>query len=310
MSQVISRRTTYWSDVRRIHRLEYPFPVAYACHALWGACYAVTAPGQLLAVPVILALLAAVLPIDAQNPINAALDMAGDMAHVGKSSIGHAVRRLGPRHAVWWAGVEFTVAVLLAAAVSVWLDRPIVVAAVLAAVVLHLLYNVEPVRLKRRGWAAHVYFGLTFATLPILATFGAVRADFPAWLWPIAVGIGVLLAARTLWWALPDRDADASVGDRTVVVRQGVRPALLMACLITVAGIALTGWGVWWRCGPAWSVLVMACTSLFLVQKLRMWFTVTDSRLPNERRMRTHTLTLVVVADVVIVLVPVLAARW
>src|SRR5439155_24810650 len=77
-----------WRDIVRIHRLEFPFPVNYACQAVWGACFAVAAPSGLLAGPVLLTLLASLILLVAQNPLNAAGDLVADSAVPGKVSIG------------------------------------------------------------------------------------------------------------------------------------------------------------------------------------------------------------------------------
>ncbi|QUQ63510.1 UbiA prenyltransferase family protein [Kutzneria sp. CA-103260] len=296
--------TGFWPAVRRVHRLEYPFPLAYACHGLWGAAYAVATPAGLLNLPVLLAVVAAIIPIIAQNPLNAGQDIRSDSAHPGKHSIAVAARRLGVRRTLWWSGTEFAVAILLAALAG----SPLAVSAVTVCVLLHLAYNLEPIRLKRRGFANPLYFGLTFGFLPFLTSFAAARADLPGWAWLVGAGFGGLMAGRTLWWAVPDRDADAAGGDRTLVVWLGARRAWLTACLLTATGIAVLGWGVWLRLGPAWALVALAATGLFLVIKLRELGRVRDDRLPSERRMRLRTLTVVTLTDTLVTLVPLIAS--
>ncbi len=296
--------TGYWPAVRRVHRLEYPFPLAYACHGIWGAAYAVATPAGLLSLPVILAVVAAIIPIVAQNPLNAGQDIRSDSVHSGKHGIAVAARRLGVTRTMWWSGAEFAIAILLASFVG----NPLAVVAVAACVLGHLAYNLEPIRLKRRGFANPLYFGLTFGFLPCLTGFVAARPDLPGWGLVVCAGFGGLMAGRTLWWAVPDRDADAAGGDRTIVVWLGARRAWLTACLLTAAGIAVLGWGVWLRLGPAWALVVIAATGLFLVIKLRELRQVSDDRLPDERRMRLRTLTVVTLTDTLVALVPLIAS--
>jgi 4-hydroxybenzoate polyprenyltransferase len=305
----VTNAPRYWQAIRRVHRLEYPFPLAYACHGLWGAAYAVTTPARLLSPPVLIAVVAVIIPIIAQNVLNAAQDIRADSLNPGKNNIAVAAKRLGPAQATWWTCVEFGVAVLLAGVVTVWVGRPLVVLAVTACVVLHLLYNLEPVKLKRRGFANPIYFGLTFGFLPCLAGFAAARPDLPGWAWLIFTGFAGLMAGRTLWWAVPDLLADAAGGDRTIAVSLGAWRTWLTACLITTSGITTLGWGVWLRLGPPWALIVITATGLFLVNKLSKLAQVSNDRLPNERRMRTHTLTMVTLADALVTLVPLIASR-
>ncbi|WP_440103607.1 UbiA prenyltransferase family protein [Streptosporangium sp. H16] len=290
----------------RIHRLEYPFPAVYACHVLWGACFAMTSPGQLLAVPVLVTLLANLLGIISQNPLNAALDVRADTSTQGKGDIADATRLLGPRTAFRWAAAEMTLALGLSAAVSVWLARPAVVIGVALAIVLHLLYNLEPVRLKSRGYANPAYFGLTFALLPCVSTYSAIRPDIPVPVWLVFAGLAVLLFGRSLWWSIPDRTGDAVAGDRPPAVRHGARVALLVACAGTATALALIGWGLLWLYGPAWALLGVAACGAFLVDKLGLLRGISDENLPDETSMRRRSLSLVLAADLLLVVIPVI----
>ena len=299
---------SYWWAIRRVHRIEYPFPIVYACHGLWGAAYAVASPAQLFDPPVLIAVVAAIIPVISQNVLNAGQDIATDSHHPGKGSIAVAARRIGVTALTWWCCVELAIAVLLAGVVSVWVGRPLVVIATVVAVALHLMYNLEPVKLKRRGFFNPFYFLLTFGFLPCLISYVAAAPGLPGSLWLLCLGFGLMLAGRTLWWAVPDRNVDAAVGVRTPVVKLGVPRAWLAVCLMTAAGIAFLGWGVWLRLGPGWALVVVAATGLFLVNKVRKLARVSNDRLPSERRMRTHTLTVVAVADTLVWLVPLIAS--
>ena len=299
----------YWRAIRRVHRLEYPFLIVYPCHGLWGAAYAVASARHLLDAPVLIAVLATMIPPISQNVLNAGQDIRSDSLNPGKSGIAVAARRIGVTALTWWCCVEMGVAVLLAGLVSMWVGRPLVVIAMAVAVVLHLAYNLEPVRLKRRGFFNPFYFMMTFGFLPCLTSYVAAAAGLPGSLWLLCLGFGLLMAGRTLWWAVPDRDADVATGATTPVVRLGASRAWLAACLLTATGIAVLGWGVWLRLGPFWALVVVAATGLFLVDKVRNLARVSDDRLPSERRMRTHSLTVVAVTDTLVWLVPLIASR-
>lgn len=303
MSLTATRRAWGARDLYRVHRLEFPFPVAYVCHALWGACYAATEPGQLARTPVVLAVVANLIPLVAQNVLNAAMDIPADARTPGKSGIARAASRLGRSRLIGIASAEMALALLLAAWVAVHLGRPLVAAGVAVGILVEYLYNLDPVRLKKRGLANPVSLGAHFSALPFLSTANAVRPDLPGFLWPLTFGLWLLLIGRTLWWSLPDAPADRAAGLAPPAVRYGSSRALLLAGAATATALALIGWGLTWSLGPPAAVLGTTACGVFLISKLRM--TATAVRAMHERDMRRHTLTFVVGADALLVALPV-----
>lgn len=303
MSLTATRRAPWARDLYRVHRLEFPFPVAYVCHALWGACYAATEPGQLVRAPVVLAVVANLIPLVAQNVLNAAMDIPVDARTPGKSGIARAASRLGRTRLIALASAEMALALLLAVTVAVHLGRPLVAAGVALGIAVEHLYNLEPVRLKKRGLANPVSLGAHFSALPFLSTAAAVRPDLPGFLWPLVLGLWLLLIGRTLWWSLPDAAADRAAGLAPPAVRYGSSRALLLAAAATAAALTLIAWGLTWSLGPTAALLGTAGCGLFLISKLRM--TATALRALHERHMRRHTLTFVVGADALLAVLPV-----
>lgn len=290
-------------DLVRVHRLEYPFPIIYLCHALWGAAYAVNTPADLLRPVVLAAVVANLIPLVAQNLLNGAYDVDADARTPGKGGIAQATIRLGRTRVIRLALVEMAAALALAALTG----RPLVFAAVLLGVLIELAYNLEPVRLKRRGMLNPIALGLHFSFLPCIGTYAALHDDFPAWVLVVFTGIALLLIARTLWWSVPDLRGDQAAGDRPPAVRYGARKAWLIACAVTAAGLVAIGVGLWWRYGPGWAAVVVAVCGLFLVDKLVKLRWISDERLPHEKRMRRVSLSMVVVADVTLVVTPLVA---
>lgn len=302
MSLTAARRAPWARDLYRVHRLEAPFPVAYVCHALWGACYAASSPGQLTRVPVVLALVANLIPLVAQNVLNAAMDIPVDARTPGKSGIARAAARLGRARLIGIASAEMALALILATAVAVHLGRPLVAAGVAAGILVEYLYNLEPVRLKKRGLANPVSLGAHFSALPFLSTANAVRPDLPGYLWPLLLGLWLLLIGRTLWWSIPDAAADRAAGLAPPAVRHGPTRALLMASGSTALALALLAWGLAWALNPVAALIGTAASAFFLVGKLRM--TATALRTLHERHMRRHTLTFVIGADALLSVLP------
>ena len=293
-------------DLYRVHRLEFPFPIAYVCHALWGACYAASAPEQLLGAPVLLAVAANLLPLIAQNVLNAAVDIPVDALSSGKSDVAQAALRLGRVRLIAIASAEMAVALFLACGVAIHLGRPLVAVGVAGGILLEYLYNLEPVRLKKRGLANPVSLGAHFSLLPCLSTFNAVRPDFPGFLWPLFLGLWLLLIGRTLWWSLPDVPADRAAGLAPPAVRYGSLRALLAASAATTVALVLIAWGLAWSLGLLAALLGTAGCGIFLISKLRLSKTALDTL--DESHMRQRTLTFVVGADALLVLLPLVVA--
>ncbi|HSL07560.1 MAG TPA: UbiA family prenyltransferase [Pseudonocardiaceae bacterium] len=297
-----------WHDVVRIHRLEYPFPINYLCHAVLGSCYAASDIQQLFTAPVLLSISANLLSIVGGNPLNAAVDVSTDAHTQEKRDIAHAALRLGRNHVMSWSAAEMTFALAVAIATALWLDRALIAAGVALTIALCLLYNLEPVRLKRRGLANPLTIGLTSGPLPSLVTYSAVRPDLTAPVWLIFIGLGALITGRALWWAVPDQIGDKATGMRTPTVQYGQFHTIVIACVVTVAGLGLLGWGLWWCYGLRWALLGVAVSGVFLFRMLALLHRLSDSTVSDSTQMRQRDFSSVMIADIFLVLLP-LAAR-
>jgi 4-hydroxybenzoate polyprenyltransferase len=293
-----------WRDVVRIHRLEYPFPVRYLCHAVVGACYAVSDVYQLFTGPVLLSVTANFLTFVGGTALNSAVDISTDTHTEGKCDIAHAVFRLGRHQVMSWAATEMTVTLAIATTVALWLDRALIAAGVALAVALWLLYNCEPVRFKRRGFANPLAIALIFGPLPSLVSYSAVRPDLTASAWLIFIGLGALITGRALWSTVPDQIGDQATGMTTPTVRYGAWRVMVIVCSVTVVGMGLLGWGLWWRYGPLWALAGAALYGPFLLSKLVLLHRLPNCALPHPTQLRRRNLSSVMVADILLALLP------
>ncbi|HVV19785.1 MAG TPA: UbiA family prenyltransferase [Pseudonocardiaceae bacterium] len=294
-------------DLARIHRLEYPLPIHYVCYSIWGACYAVDHPAGLLTVPVLLAFVANLpLPV-AMNVLNAVVDVPTDARNPQKSGSAAAITRLGARTALWWAAVEMAFSLVVATVVAVWLRHWLVIAATGGAVALHLLYNVEPVRLKRRGLLNPLTLGASFGFLPCLVSYGAVRAGVAWWAWLVFAGLGISVAGRALWWMVPDRSGDAASGMPTFAVRHGARRAFVVSLLIALPGPVVLAAGLWPSHGPVWAVVGGLAAGVFVVGQFVGLRGTSDRALPSVTRMRRRNMTPMMIANVFLAVLPLAA---
>ncbi|MFI6100130.1 UbiA family prenyltransferase [Lentzea sp. NPDC051213] len=277
------------SPLISIHRLEHPLGMHYACCAAWGASY-----GTKFDLAVVLVVLANFVMIVAANVLNAYADVRNDLATAGKRRVATAVLEVGDHRVLQLAIIEMIVALALAAAVS-WRA----VAGIGLMILLYLAYNLEPVRLKRRGYAGPVVMGVAAWLLPSVTAYAAAGGRANPAVWLVFTGVTALAVGRGLWWAVPDREGDAAAGSITPTVRDGVRHAVDAATQFTVAGLLLVGGGLWLRFGLDWAIVGVTAIGAFLLVR----------RLPTTRQMLRYGFPIAVGGTVVLAAIPLLAQR-
>lgn len=294
---------TAWQDFVVIHRLHFPLPVNYACYAVWGILFAQTGQERLLTVPAILAFAANLVLIVAPLALNVAVDVPTDSRHVEKRHLAGAAGRFGRARALEWASTELLLGAASVLAIGIGRGRWQPLACASAIVLAQLLYNVEPFRLKRRGLAGSVAFGVASVGLPCLLGYTAVRSDVGTAMWLVVAGVSVLSVGRTVWWALPDYAADTASGIATPTVRYGLVRTHRLACGLLVGGLVLLAWGLWWRYGPGWAALGVAAHGVFLGAVVAQF----RGTPPDARNMLRRTMPVVTLGEVLIALVPLAA---
>lgn len=305
-----SERTARYGirDIIVIHRLEYPFPISYLCRAIWGACYAVSDVRELLGPPVLIASMANLMLLVAALALNTAVDIRTDQRHQEKNYLAAAVLRFGRGRALRWSATEMVAALVLVAVVAAWLNRWLLVGIAAVIIVLQLLYNLEPVRLKRRGLVGPLAFCVAAVVLPCLLSHCVVRPEIDTSAWLIFVGFGVVAVGRMVWWSVPDLVANAATGMRTPVERYGATRSLALSCLIMLAGLSLIGWGLWIRYGLVWVVAGVAAHSVLLGGALRLLARTSGSgAFPSSVHMRRTSMSWVAIGEVVLAILPLVA---
>ncbi|MFD4675855.1 UbiA prenyltransferase family protein [Lentzea sp. NPDC058450] len=270
-----------------LHRLEHPFGAHYACAAAWGACYATR-----FDLAVVIAVLANFVAIISGNPLNAYADLRNDVHTDEKRHLAQAVREIGASKVLALAIFEMIFALALAVAVS-WQ----VAAGVALILVLYLAYNLEPVRLKRRGYAGPVALATAAGLLPSITAYSAAGGRAEPAVWLVFSGVACLATGRALWWAVPDRVGDARAGSRTPVVLYGTRHALNATTQLTFGGLLLVGGGLWFRFGVFWAAVGVVACSLFLLAR----------DLPSARQQLRYGMSLAVTSTIVLAAIPLLA---
>ncbi|PRX43716.1 4-hydroxybenzoate polyprenyltransferase [Prauserella shujinwangii] len=296
-----------WRDVVVLHRLQFPLPVTYVCYAAWGAAYALGSPAGLAGSATVLAVAANLLFIVGALALNNVADLGIDSRHAEKGYLARATRRLGTDRALRWAVTELATGLALCLVLWFTTGRWVVAALAVAIVVLTLGYNVEPVRLKRRGVAGPLVFGTSLVGLPFLLSYTAVGADVAAWTWLVFAGVTVLTAGRTVWWSVPDRAADTADGVATPSARYGVPGTLVLACLVLFTGLVVLAGGLWWRYGALGAFAGVAAHAAFLGGVAALLRAARAGRLPTASRLHRRGLPFVVVGEVLLLVVPLAA---
>lgn len=293
-------------DLAVVHRLEYPLSVHYLGYSVLGACYAATGAGQLVTAPAILAVLANFALVVSMNSLNTAADVDTDTRSGDKGYVSGAALRLGMRRLVWLAAGEMAFALITTTALAVSTGRWYLPASAALVVLLHVLYNLEPIRLKRRGAANPATLGISLGLLPGIISYGALRPGVELSVWPILLAWSVLITGRAWWWSVPDRAADAATGMSTPAVQHGAVRTLATSAVLTGVGLALLGWGLWWRHGWPWALAGVSISAGFLACVLPPLRGGTRA-LPDATHMRMRSMSLVVLANLFVALVPLLA---
>ncbi len=243
-----------------MHRLGHGLWLSYLCYASWGAAFA----GAALPGPALPAIGANLLLTTAGMAVNTVADTGTDARHRHKFRQAGVARAVGRARIRRWATAEAVAGLALALAAAVWSGRwPVAMAGVLI-LGLHLLYNLEPVRLKRRGFLGPAAFGCATMALPVVLSFAAAGARFDPAMGLVVFGLGVLGTGRTALFSVTDRAADAATGFRTPAVRYGTGRALALSCALSGAGVALLGIGLWWWHGALLALAGMLGTGAFL----------------------------------------------
>lgn len=149
-------------------------------------------------------------------------------------------------------GTVLLVLGVFAGAVLVYLKGTAVVGFGLIGMLLGILYSAPPIRLSARGWG-EVAVGVGFGPLPVVGAAwlqtGQISLDAAL----LSLPVGIWIANVLLINEVPDADADAASGCRTVAVRlgaAGTRRLYLAGQAIAAAsavGLSLAGllpvWG-------------------------------------------------------------------
>jgi len=220
----------------------------------WGACVAQTLDFGVF----LLALIATVCVHAAANVLN---DVGDEISGTDRINRGRIFPYTGGSRfiqngvlstramAVW--GVQLLVAAAAIGAVLAYLRGPMVLAFGIVGIALGTLYSLPRVQLSARG-IGEAAVAIAFGVLPVTGAAWLQSGVIDAASLLISVPVSLWVAAILLMNEVPDLEADAQAGKRTLVVRLGIpgtRRLYLGLQLTAVAAFlaaGLLGYLPWW----------------------------------------------------------------
>jgi 4-hydroxybenzoate polyprenyltransferase len=251
------QRPSLWSAIKTLHRLEVG-PV-YLFVLIWGMAVAASRPGDLWSVPAILAFFINGLSLFSGFVLNNYSDYPIDRRSAIKGYVADAVERVGLSRTLTLYWVEQAITVLAAAAVSLLLHNWVFVVVKCAGIVSGMMYNGEPVRMKRRGIWNPIMLAIRFGFVPGMIAYLAVHdAVIGTGGWIVLIGASLLSFSRGFWNSVSDTAEDRAEGIVTPSVRYGPRAAMRLAVVSLVLACVLIGGGLWLLLGPACGLIGVA----------------------------------------------------
>lgn len=248
------QRPTLVAALKTLHRVEVG-PI-YFFVLIWGMFIAAERASDLWSAAAILAFLINGLSLFSGFVLNNYSDYPIDRRSRIKGYIADAVERIGLRKtfAMYW--IEQAVTVAAAAAVSELLHNWLFVVVKLAGIVSGMMYNAEPVRMKRRGLWNPIMVSVRFGFVPGLIAYFAVHGGtIGVGGWVVLLGATLLSFSRGFWNSVSDTDEDRAENIRTPAVLYGPRAAMASAVVSLVPACALIAAGLWLLLGPWYAIV-------------------------------------------------------
>lgn len=246
------KQPTLIAAIKTLHRFE--VGPMYFFVLIWGMFVAAREPSDLWSVAAILAFFINGLSLFSGFVLNNYSDYPIDRRSQIKGYIADAVERVGLRKtlALYW--IEQALTVAAAVAVSVLLHNWLFVVVKLAGIVSGMMYNGEPVRMKRRGIWNPIMLSIRFGFVPGMIAYLAVHGTIGIGGWVLLLGGTVISFSRGFWNSISDTDEDRAENILTPAVRYGPRAAMESAVASLVPACVLVGAGLWLLLGPLYAL--------------------------------------------------------
>jgi 4-hydroxybenzoate polyprenyltransferase len=248
---------TLIAAIKTLHRFEVG-PI-YLFVLIWGMFVAARRPSDLWSAAAILAFFINGLSLFSGFVLNNYSDYPIDRRSRIKGYVADAVERVGLRKTFILYWIEQALTVAAAAAVSMLLHNWLFVVVKLAGIVSGMMYNAEPIRMKRRGIWNPIMLSIRFGFVPGMIAYLAVHdGTIGAGGWMVLLGATLLSFSRGFWNSVSDTDEDRAEHIVTPAVRYGPRPAIVCAVASLVPAGLLIAAGLWLALGPPYALVGVA----------------------------------------------------
>jgi len=223
-----------------VHRKE--FIPTLLMLSIWGLTLNVRTHARLELVA--LAILINLLLLLSVQALNAAADSRADCNNPLKQQVAQGVAVIGQR-AVWHiALLEMALGLLLSLILSLQIHSWLVFCGVAGFLVAALLYDLEPMRLKRRGlWGPTMlalYLGFSPGFIGCIVVFDSLL-PFSTWL--MLCGVTLAAYGRACWASIADTPEDRVAGLQTPSVHYGPHTTMRLAIGCLILATLLLLWG-------------------------------------------------------------------
>jgi 4-hydroxybenzoate polyprenyltransferase len=128
-----------------------------------------------------------------------------------------------------------------------------------AGIVSGMMYNGEPIRMKRHGIWNPIMLSIRFGFVPGMIAYLAVHDGvIGVGGWMALIGASLLSFSRGFWNSVSDTDEDRAEEIVTPSVRYGPRAAMRIAVISLAPACLLIGGGLWLLLGPVYALLGVA----------------------------------------------------
>ncbi len=204
-----------------------------------------------------------------------------DLDAVFKTRQSEAIYGLGLRNVRWQMIVTVTLALLLAAQLSLSLDRVEPIALVVGGLVWGAQYSLRPLWLKSRGILATVTLCAIIFVGPMVLVAGTLGA-MTTTLFALFCAYAVMQMGIILVNTAEDIPEDTDAGIRTAAVALGLVPTLRLATAMTMVGGAGVIALLTWTGGLEWTLLPLVAALAYAA--LGVASTLRDTRITELRK--------------------------
>ncbi len=140
--------------------------------------------------------------------------------------------------------LEVLATLLLVLALTLYLQKPLLLALWIIGISLGLAFSAPPLRLKARFWIGPVSQMLVLAIFPIFFAYYSLTSETNLYFLMSLIGLSLTVYGVIVPTEVRDYFGDKDMGIQTLTVRLGLHKAAIMGIILLIAGAFLTGFSL------------------------------------------------------------------